>query len=97
MHYDKEKLQERLAKLVGGVAVMIDLILFLAIHSPPEHGSPGTVLPESVGSVLVRSGRAARKRARRRTPVRRTSDAKGNAARADQGLPNNTGYPVFFA
>ena len=50
------------------------------------------VLPESAGSVLTRSSKAAAKRARRRTRVRRTSDASGNAAGARQGLPADPGF-----
>ena len=40
---------------------------------------------------MIRLGKAAAQRARRRTRVRRTSDASGNAARANQGLLNDPG------
>jgi hypothetical protein len=51
----------------------------------------GNMPPESIGSVMIRPGKAVAQRARRRTRVRRTSDASGNAARADQGLPSDPG------
>ena len=52
---------------------------------PPFRWFP--VLPEAMGSVMIRPEKAAGMGARRRAGARRTSRPPRNALRADQGLP----------
>jgi hypothetical protein len=68
-------------------------------NAPDTVTLPKPVLPESVGSVMIRPGKAAGMGARRRTRVRRTTPHSlalaggkdSTAAREDQGLPSDPG------
>ena len=51
-------------------------------------------LPSSSAGVQVRPGKAATSPRGGALEVRRTSDARSNAAGADQGLPSDPGYTV---